>query len=49
MLMAIEQTITGANAHYLRGLLNAYVLAVEAGKEDRAEECRLRLESALVS
>jgi hypothetical protein len=43
MLVAVERFITGANAHNLRGLANAYVLACENDQPGRAEEYRNRL------
>ena len=43
MLIAVDRFTTGATAHNLRGLANAYVLACENGHPRRAEECRTRL------
>ena len=43
MLMAVDRFATGANAHNLRGLANAYVLACENHHPNRAEEYRTRL------
>ena len=43
MLVAVDRFTTGANAHNLRGLANAYVLACENGQPSRAEEYRTRL------
>ena len=43
ILMAVDRFTTGANAHSLRGLANAYLLACESDQQTRAEECRTRL------
>jgi len=43
ILIAVDRFTTGASAHNLRGLANAYVLACENGHPSRAEECRKRL------
>ena len=43
ILIAVDRFTTGATAHNLRGLANAYVLACESGQPNRAEECRNRL------
>jgi len=43
MLIAVDRFTSGANAHNLRGLANAYVLACENGHPRRAEECRTSL------
>ena len=43
ILMAVDRFTTGSNAHNLRGLANAYVLAFENGQPTRAEEYRTRL------
>ena len=43
MLVAIERFSTGANAHNLRGLANAYVLACETDQPSMAEKYRMRL------
>jgi hypothetical protein len=43
ILVAVDRVTTGANAHNLRGLANAYVLACENGQPSRAEEYRTRL------
>lgn len=43
MLVAVERFTTGANAHNLRGLANAYVLVCEIDQLGRAEEYRTRL------
>ena len=43
MLVAVERFTTGANAHNLRGLANAYVLACETDQSSMAEQYRLRL------
>ena len=43
ILIAVDRFTTGATAHNLRGLANAYVLACENGHPSRAEECRTRL------
>jgi hypothetical protein len=43
ILIAVDQFTTGAAAHNLRGLANAYVLACENDQPNRAEECRTRL------
>ena len=48
MLTAIERFITGANAHNLRGLANAYVLACENNQPGIAEEYRTRLLRELI-
>ena len=48
ILDAVDRFTTGANAHNLRGLANAYVLACENGQASRAEECRTRLLGELV-
>jgi hypothetical protein len=43
MLVAVERFTTGANAHNLRGLANAYVLACENDQPSIAEQYRTRL------
>jgi hypothetical protein len=43
ILIAVDRFTTGATAHNLRGLANAYVLACENGQPSRAEEYRLHL------
>ena len=43
ILIAVDRFTTGATAHNLRGLANAYVLACENGQPSRAEEYRTRL------
>jgi hypothetical protein len=43
MLVAVERFTTGANAHDLRGLANAYVLACENDQPSIAEQYRTRL------
>ena len=43
ILVAVDRFSTGATAHNLRGLANAYVLACENGQPSRAEEYRTRL------
>jgi hypothetical protein len=43
MLVALERFATGANAHHLRGLAHAYVLACEADQLSIAEQYRTRL------
>jgi hypothetical protein len=43
ILMAVDRFTTGASAHSLRGLANAYVLACESAQPTRAEEYRTRL------
>ena len=43
MLVAAERFTTGANAHNLRGLANAYVLACENDQPSIAEQYRTRL------
>ena len=43
MLVAVDRFTTGATAHSLRGLANAYVLACENGQPSRAEEYRTHL------
>jgi hypothetical protein len=43
MLVAVERVITGANAHHLRGLAHAYVLACETDQPSMAEKYRTRL------
>ena len=43
ILIAVDRYTTGATAHNLRGLANAYVLACENGEPSRAEEHRTRL------
>jgi len=48
LLIAVDRFTTGANAHTLRGLANAYVLACEAGMAKRADEYRDRLLGELV-
>ena len=48
ILDAVDRFTTGANAHNLRGLANAYVLACENGQASRAEECLTRLLGELV-
>ena len=48
ILIAVDRLTTGANAHHLRGLANAYSLACEAGLARRAEEYRTRLLGELV-
>ena len=48
ILVAVDRYATGATAHNLRGLANAYVLACESGQPRRAEEYRIRLFSELV-
>ena len=47
MLVAVERFITGTNAHNLRGLANAYVLACENDRPNMAEEYRTRLRREL--
>jgi len=47
ILIAVDRFATGATAHNLRGLANAYVLACEDGRLSRAEEYRNRLLSEL--
>lgn len=41
--MAVDRFTTGATAHHLRGLANAYVVACENGQPTRAEEYRNHL------
>lgn len=41
--MAVDRFTTGATAHHLRGLANAYVVACENGQPRRAEEYRNHL------
>ena len=48
ILVAVDRFTTGATAHSLRGLANAYVLACESGQPRRAEEYRTRLLRELV-
>jgi len=48
ILVAVDRFSTGATAHNLRGLANAYVLACESGQPIRAEEYRTRLVGELV-
>ena len=43
MLVAVERFATGANAHNLRGLAHAYVLACETDQPSIAEQYRTRL------
>jgi hypothetical protein len=43
ILIAVDRCTTGATAHNLRGLANAYVLACENGQPNSAEEYRMRL------
>ena len=43
ILVAVDRFTTGATAHSLRGLANAYTLACENGQPSRAEEYRTRL------
>ena len=43
IIIAVDQFTTGATAHNLRGLANAYVVACENGQPNRAEEYRTRL------
>lgn len=43
MLVAVDRFTTGANAHNLRGLANAYVLACENDQPSIAEQYRMRL------
>ena len=43
LLVAVDRFTTGATAHNLRGLANAYVLACENGQPSRAEEYRTHL------
>ena len=43
ILMAVDRFTTGATAHHLRGLANAYVVACENGRLKRAEEYRNHL------
>jgi len=43
ILRAVDRYTTGANAHNLRGLANAYVLACENEQSSKAKECRSRL------
>ena len=43
ILIAVDRFTSGANAHTLRGLANAYVLACENGQLRRAEEYRTGL------
>ena len=43
ILMAVDRFTTGANAHSLRGLANAYVLACESDQQTRADEYRTRM------
>ena len=40
LLVAVDRFTTGATAHNLRGLANAYVVACENGQPSRAEEYR---------
>jgi len=48
ILVAVDRFSTGATAHNLRGLANAYVLACESGQPGRAEEYRTQLLGELV-
>jgi hypothetical protein len=48
ILIAVDRFTTGATAHNLRGLANAYVLACENGQPGRAAEYRSRLLDELV-
>jgi hypothetical protein len=48
ILVAVDRLTTGASAHNLRGLANAYALACETGPASRAEEYRTRLLRELV-
>jgi hypothetical protein len=48
ILIAVDRFSTGATAHSLRGLANAYVLACESGQPSRAEEYRTRLLRELI-
>jgi hypothetical protein len=48
ILIAVDRFCTGATAHNLRGLANAYVLACESGQPRRAEEYKTRLLRELV-
>lgn len=48
ILIAVDRLSTGATAHTLRGLANAYVLACESGPPSRAEHYRARLLGELV-
>ena len=43
ILIAVDRFATGASAHNLRGLANAYVVACENGQPNTAEEYRTRL------
>ena len=43
ILVAVDRFATGATAHNLRGLANAYVLACENGQPSRAAEYRNHL------
>jgi hypothetical protein len=48
ILVAVERFASGASAHYLRGLANAYVLACETGRPIIAEKYRATLLRELV-
>jgi hypothetical protein len=48
MLVAVERVSTGANAHNLRGLANAYVLACANDLPSKAEAYRIRLQRELL-
>jgi len=48
MLVAVERMSTGANAHNLRGLANAYVLACANDRQMKAEAYRIRLQRELL-
>lgn len=48
MLVAVERMSTGANAHNLRGLANAYVLACANDRPTKAEAYRVRLQRELL-
>jgi hypothetical protein len=48
MLVAVERISTGANAHNLRGLANAYVLACANDRPTKAEGYRIRLRRELL-
>ena len=48
ILVAVDRFTTGATAHNLRGLANAYVLACQNGQRGRAAEYRSRLLGELV-
>jgi hypothetical protein len=48
MLVAVERMSTGANAHNLRGLANAYVLACANDRPTKAEAYRIRLRRELL-